>query len=135
MAADGLVVSSGTVFGRNATKIYRLNDGRIVGVAGRANCAKPFLTWLEEGGDKPEIDDDFEALVLKSDGSCTSYDSKCRELDEELPTATGSGREIALGAMAAGASPEGAVQVACDLDTNTGGKITVLERTTLLKAV
>lgn len=135
MAGDGLTVSNGTIFGRNAQKVHQLSDGRIVGIAGCANYVDPFLEWLSEGGDKPDIGDDFEALVLNRDGTVVSYDHKCRPLAEELPTASGSGREIALGAMVVGASPEEAVKAACDRDTSTGGKITVLRRPTRLRKV
>ena len=135
MAADGLTTSGGTIFGYNATKIHKLKDGRLVGIAGRATYAMPFVAWLNDGGDVPEMDKDFEALVLYPNGSCKSFDHKGRELDEELPTASGSGREIALGAMVVGATPEEAVKAACERDTNTGGKITVLTRPTKLRRV
>lgn len=125
MAADGLVTSGGTIFGRNAVKVHKLKDGRIVGIAGCANYIKPFLAWLAEGGELDDIGDDFEALVLNKDGTCFSYDHKGRSLQEELPTASGSGREIALGAMAVGASPEEAVKAACQRDTSTGGTVMV----------
>lgn len=135
MAGDGLTVSNGTVFGWNAEKVQQLPDGRIVGVAGGATYVELFLEWLCDGGDIPDIGEDFEALVLHRDGSVLSYDHKCRSLKEELPTATGSGREIALGAMVVGASPEEAVKAAAERDTSTGGKITVLRRPTKLRKV
>lgn len=133
MAGDGLTVSGSIIFGRNAQKVHQLPDGRIVGIAGCANYVEPFLEWLSGNGDPPDIGDDFEALVLNTDGTVISFDHKCRPLIEELPTASGSGREIALGAMVFGASPEEAVKVACERDTNTGGRITVLRRPTKLK--
>lgn len=135
MAGDGLVTSGSTIFGSSMTKVHQLKDGRLVGISGCAYFATPFMDWLQDGGDVPELDDNFEALVLHPDGSCLSYDNKGRSLPEELPTATGSGREIALGAMAVGASPEEAVKVACDRDTQTGGKITVLTRPRKLRRV
>ena len=135
MAADGLTVSGNIVFGHNAVKIHKLKDGRIAGMCGRANFATPFLAWLENGGDLPKMDEDFEALVLYPDGTCKSFDHEGRELLEELPTASGSGREIALGAMDVGATPEEAVKAACERDTNSGGKITVLSRPTRLRRV
>lgn len=135
MAGDGLVTSGGTIFGRNAVKVHQLKDGRLVGISGCAHYIAPFVEWLSEGGDVPEMDDQFEALVLLPNGECLSYDHKGRSLPEELPTATGSGREIALGALAVGATPEEAVQAACGRDTSTGGKITVVSRPRKLRRV
>jgi ATP-dependent protease HslVU (ClpYQ) peptidase subunit len=135
MAADGLVCSGSTVFGRNARKIVQLKDGRIVGCAGNARYQGPFAAWLEDGGDIPEMDDEFEALVLLPDGTVVSYDHKGRMLPEELPTASGSGREFALAAMDTGATPEEAVKVACSRDMMSGGEIVVLTRPRKLRRV
>lgn len=136
MAGDGLVTSNGTIFGTKCVKVRKLKDGRIVGISGVAYTFDPFCEWLERGGDLPTLDEGaFEALVLGVDGSCRSYDHTGRHLAEELPTATGSGREIALGAMAVGASPEEAVKAACERDTGTGGLITVVSLPTQLRRV
>jgi ATP-dependent HslUV protease subunit HslV len=135
MAADGRVCSGSTIFGSNAKKIVRLKDGRIVGVAGNARCAAPFAAWLSDGGEMPELDEEFEALVLLPDGSAMTYDHKGRSIVEELPTATGSGREFALAAMDLGATPEQAVKIACERDMMSGGTITVLSLPTPLQAV
>jgi ATP-dependent protease HslVU (ClpYQ) peptidase subunit len=135
MAADGLTASGGTVFGHNAVKVHQLKDGRIVGIAGCAYYGPLFREWLESDGELPELGEDFEALVLHPDGTCLSYDHKGRTLEEELPTATGSGREFALAAMDLGASPEEAVEIASKRDTTTGGKITVLTRPRKLRRV
>jgi ATP-dependent protease HslVU (ClpYQ) peptidase subunit len=126
MAADGMTTSGGTIFGRNAVKVHQLSDGRLVGISGCAYYGPLFLEYLEGKSELPELGEDFEALVLDLDGTCKSYDHKARTLEEELPTASGSGREIALGAMAVGATPEEAVKAACERDMATGGKITVL---------
>lgn len=128
MAADGLLVSGGTVFGTNFEKIRSLKSGAIVGIAGTASYFEPFCDWICNGGDMPEFDENFEAIVLYPDGICRSFDHKGRSIIEELPTASGSGREIALGAMAVGASPEEAVKAACQRDTQTGGTVRVLAR-------
>jgi hypothetical protein len=94
MAGDGRVCSGSTIFGSNAEKVTLLNDGRIVGIAGNARYQQPFITWLTDGGDLPELDDEFEALVLRTDGTVVSYDYKGRELREELPTAQGPGESL-----------------------------------------
>jgi len=135
MAGDGLVTSGGTIFGRNCVKVFKLKDGRLVGIAGSCHDVEPFLEWLENAGDKPSLNENFEALVLLPSGVCLAYDERCRAIEEETPTATGSGREIALGAMAVGATAEEAVKAACERDTRSGGTITVLSRPRKLRRV
>lgn len=135
MAGDGLVTSGNVIFGSNIVKVFQLKDGRLAGICGSAYHAGPFCEWLNQGGEPPELDDNFEALVLMADGSCRSYDHKGRWIAEELPTACGTGREFALAAMDLGASPEEAVEAAAKRDTCTGGKITVLSRPRKLRRV
>lgn len=126
IAADGLVTSNGTIFGTTFAKIAKLKDGRIAGSAGSAFDIEPFQAWLESGGDFPNVEDNFDALVIYPDGSCRSFDGKGRSVPEQVPTACGSGRELAIGAMMAGASPKRAVKIASTRDCCTGGKITTL---------
>lgn len=123
MAGDGLVTSEGTVFGSKCVKVEQLPDGRIAGACGSAYFFGPFIAWLTNGGDFPELDDSFEGLVLSPDGTCRSYDDKGRSIEEELPVASGSGRQLAIGAMLAGASPAKAVEIAATRDLGTGGTI------------
>jgi ATP-dependent protease HslVU (ClpYQ) peptidase subunit len=135
MAGDGMISCDGTVFDRNFVKVHRLRDGRIAGVCGSAYDIEPFCMWLEEGGDKPKLSDGFEALVLDLQGGCRSYNSDCQSLREPTITASGGGKDFALAAMDAGASPERAVEIACDRALGTGGKITVLHIEPPLRAV
>ena len=123
MAGDGLVTSNGTVFSTDFQKVTKLKDGRIVGVAGTAFNVRPFVDWLENGGDLPELEENFDAIVLYPDGSSFSYNEKGRCIPEPAPTAVGSGRELAIGAMLAGASALKAVTLAAQRDIATGGEI------------
>jgi ATP-dependent protease HslVU (ClpYQ) peptidase subunit len=127
MAADGLITGDGIVYSRSARKVFKLNDGGVVGISGSSYNASPFVEWLEKGGDKPTLPDGFEAIVVTPKGRCLSYNEYCRAIPEELPTACGSGRQLAMGAMEAGASPRKAVQIAARRDTCTGGKVTCLK--------
>jgi len=135
MAGDGMIASDGVVFHRGFVKVRQLPDGRIVGVCGSAYDIEPFSAWLVEGGDKPELSDAFEALVLDPTGECRCYSGDCTSIVEELPTACGSGRQIALGAMEVGATPGEAVEIASRRSLGTGGKITVLTRPRNLRRV
>lgn len=132
MAGDGLVTSNGTVFGSACQKVHRLPDGRLVGMTGPVYNQQIFLDWLASGGDAPKLLEGFESIVLGPDGAL-SYDEHCHCYPEELPTAAGSGRQIAIGAMEAGATPAQAVEIACRRNTETGGQITVLYLTSALE--
>ena len=125
MAGDGLCIGNGLVHGTSVRKVFLLSDGRIVGIAGCAYTPGAFVPWLESGGDKPDLPECFEALVLHPNGRCQSYNEKCFAMDQEVPAVTGSGGAVALGAMLAGKSPEEAVAIACLRDTGTGGTIVV----------
>jgi ATP-dependent protease HslVU (ClpYQ) peptidase subunit len=134
MAGDGLMTGNGAIFSTEEQKVRQLKDGTLVGCCGNSYNAPAFIEWLE-GGEKPELSEDFEALVLLPDGTCRGYDHKLRWISLPLPQATGSGQDFALGAMAVGASPEEAVKAACERSVNSGGKITVLSRPKRLRRV
>jgi ATP-dependent protease HslVU (ClpYQ) peptidase subunit len=136
MAGDGLVTGTEAICSKSFRKVRRLPDGRLVGVAGSAFQIEPFFAWLESGGEPPKLaDDNFEALVLRPDGTCLCYDSECRSITEDLPTAIGSGRNFAIGALDAGLTAESAVQIACARDCRSGGLITVIHLEHKLEAV
>jgi ATP-dependent protease HslVU (ClpYQ) peptidase subunit len=123
MAGDGLVTGNGLKHSMACRKVFRLADGRIAGFCGSSYNVPPFLAWLEHGGDKPDISDDFEALVIHHDGRCLSYNSKAVGIEQEVPAVAGSGGAVALGAMLAGASPGQAVAIAAQRDMCTGGTV------------
>jgi ATP-dependent protease HslVU (ClpYQ) peptidase subunit len=125
MAADGLCTGNNTVHGTKTKKLFRLKDGRICGMSGNSYVTSSFVAWLENGGDRPEIDDNFEALVLHHDGSVIAYNGKCQSMEQETPAVSGSGGTLALGAMLAGASPAQAVAIAALRDISCGGDIMV----------
>ncbi len=126
MAADGLVTGNGTVHSFSFSKVRKLSDGRIVGVAGVPYDMDSFCSWLE-GGEKPDLNAErFEALVLQPDGTCLCYNGKLQSYPQPVPTVTGSGGEIALGAMLAGADAFTAVQIAATRDQATGGAVQVI---------
>ncbi len=125
MAGDGREIECNTITGNAVSKVRRLDDGRIVGIAGNVTDGNAFVRWLSEGGQKPKLPN-FKALVLSPDGSLTWYDAKLEGLNSEAPAAIGSGMDHALTAMDAGCSPERAVELAALRDPGTGGKITVI---------
>lgn len=128
MAGDGLCTGNGIIHGLAVRKVFKLSDGRIVGMCGTPYAMPPFVKWLRNGGEMPKLPDCFEALVLNNQGQCITYDSTCVGVEQELPAVSGSGGPIALGAMLAGATPEEAVAIAVSRDTTSGGTITVESR-------
>ena len=123
MAGDSLTNAGGIVT-RLAPKVHRLPDGRIFGCSGvTVDCLK-FEAYLRDGGEQPKVGDEWSALVLNTDGTVDYYDEGFIPVRYLLPAAIGSGREIALGAMYAGATPTQAVEIAAKVDTCTGGPIT-----------
>jgi ATP-dependent protease HslVU (ClpYQ) peptidase subunit len=128
MAGDGLRMHHDTVTNRSAKKVRRLKDGSLVGTAGDAAFGYCVIEWLENGGDPPKLECDggFSCLILKPTGELLLSGQDCRPLPIEPPFAVGSGMDIAIGAMRAGASPQKAVKIACDCDPGSGGEITTL---------
>lgn len=130
MAADQLAQDSGGLVVAFRPKIKRLADGRIVGMAGSAYDFEPFCAWLEAGGDPaavPKLYEKSETLVLHPNGEVWTYSDGGQPLkDELLPTAIGSGCELAIGAMEAGATPAEAVAISCKRHTGSAGPIDVI---------
>lgn len=108
-------------------KVHRAPDGRLFGSSGLTWCCERFARWMMEGGEKPELDEDFCALVLNTDGSIDYYCRKFEPVRYQAPMAVGSGDDLAIGAMLAGKGPAEAVAIAIERDVRSGGDITVLE--------
>jgi 20S proteasome alpha/beta subunit len=131
MAADRMVTGNG-IYDGDVTKIMRLTDGTLFGASGASHLKKALITWIESGmayETRPKDFDqvEFEGILVKPNGSVffiekgfTSF-----EIDAEY-VATGSGRELALGAMAFGATAEQAIDCASKHDTKTGNGKDVL---------
>lgn len=123
MAGDTLVTSGSEIVGY-AIKIERTKDGRIFGSAGPGDDCRRFAQWMQ-GGDKPELSNDFSALILTLDGTVYYVGATLEPSEFIVPQALGSGGDFAIGAMLAGKSPRDAVAIAIERDTRSGGDITV----------
>lgn len=131
MVSDGLITSNDVVLQTDAVKIFKLDDGSIVGFAGNTYNWDSLVSYFnstinKEGEEWPTITGNYSILRLFPDGKCYTYDSVGRKCNRPLPTAIGSGRDIAMGALKAGANVAAAVSIAADLDVYTGGKFRVL---------
>lgn len=124
MAADTQLTGC---YSYRVQKIFRLQDGGLVGGAGTWNRAYAAIQWLIEGqGDPPKFED-ASLLILRPDGSLWMA-------DDEFPAyplldkfaAIGVGALAAVTAMRAGLSAGDAVKAACDIEPNTSGPVQML---------
>lgn len=134
MAGDSLTTAGNQVVARGP-KVHKLSDGRIVGACGDTTECRALVHWLETGGDKPTFTGECEALVLHPDGAVEWISTELRPLRYIVPMAIGSGGDLALGAMLAGADPEEAVRLAIERQVDCGGDIVVHHRPRKLRRV
>ncbi len=107
------------------TKVHRVGS-ELVGIAGAVKDGHRWLKWYSGGkkGPHPKIED-FVALVLRADGL---YDVSSDGLElrvERGKHAIGSGGGPALAVMLAGHDAKTAVEIACQVDTGSGGDVIV----------
>lgn len=125
-------VTCGSVIDGWAQKVFR--KGPILfGASGDSGRCDVFCDWVMGGlkGDAPRLKDaDGDASgFLFPGGDLVLWRYQDVWTRHRAPFfAYGSGYEIALGAMIAGATAEQAVRAAAERDTKTGGEITVLRR-------
>jgi len=133
IATDGYTVAcdsyststDGTVFNRNTKKIFRIGK-EVVGVTGKLDSCLAYIAWLK-GGEKPIIapDEGFVALHVSTKGAYEVTNSNFSKLKVKLPHAIGSGADLAIGSMLAGAYPEKAVRLAYKHNCRLGGRVQV----------
>lgn len=136
LAGDTLISggSSGTRYGQ-FTKIVK-HHGHLMGFAGAAAAMTKLRSiLLAVPADKfgPDMDLDFDGdvgcLLVTPDGTAYFYEGESTPgfFTVTAPFfALGSGEQIALGAMAAGASAPEAVRIAIDLSSGCGGQTQVI---------
>lgn len=127
---DGQICGDGLAWENDVTcgvmqKVGPFADGSLWGFAGRIhylNRIKEWVAWPLWVGDPPDLIDSTFVVVLPN-GRVRQWEANgwC---DVDAPFhAWGTGRQLALGAMAAGASAVQAVEIAADMDAYTGGPI------------
>lgn len=113
-----------------AERVEKLFAGRggYIAMCGEAQNAELARRWYQSSADvhddhKPELGERFSGLVLRDkvlyrvDDGLVEY-----RLDATL-AALGSGKDIALGAMAAGADAVNAVKIAARFDPGTNARV------------
>lgn len=138
MAADSQMTSNGNYYA-TVEKIKRLSCGGLYACSGDADSRELFnlidtRTLLGQMPSVPELLElelDANAIVILPNGKayevCVKHESdrkRAEALEMNAPfLATGSGWELAMGAMAMGASAKEAVKIACQFDVHSGGPI------------
>jgi hypothetical protein len=123
IAADMLVTGDGMTHG-TFSKLARAKDGSIIGLAGTAFDLGSFVDWYN--GDRADpwfAPEHTEILVMSPDGVIRNFNHVGRSFISTAPQAIGSGAAVAYGALAMGASPKQAVEVASKRDIYTGGGV------------
>lgn len=125
IASDSQVTSGDVIVGRTAK--CGCKNGVLYGFAGCLAFAQAFQAWIERGmeGDPPTMkkDDSRAEAILVHDGHILSFDDDGWDKLEMDYYAIGSGRQIAIGAMAVGASAVEAVKAAIKHDVYSGGEV------------
>lgn len=129
MAGDSQVTAYHTITGHQR-KIHRVK-GHLIGCCGRASEVKAFLDWFEKGWrkeDKPKNIDDFSAITVNENGDVHRWDENLIPYSKnEAYVVIGAGSDIAIGALAQGATAGEAVQAAIEHDVFTGGEVHTLK--------
>lgn len=136
-----IVYRDGTMAGDTATfdrhcycgtveKVFRNPEGMLLGFAGCLGDLAGVRAWFMAGAenDPPEFkDDSTEGLLIQPDGAAEWLGKGQKRYAIAGPFhAAGSGFEVAMGALHAGASAERACEIACDVDDSTRRPISVL---------
>lgn len=127
LAADSQATGGG-IKDCSIVKLARNERGDLCAAAGDAGFISRFLGWFI-GGEKhdvPDRGDGNEGVIIRADGSITGFDKGGDYLVIAPYYAVGSGRQLALGAMAAGATAAQAVEAAIKHDVYSGGPVSTL---------
>lgn len=127
MAADSQAGSKTSIDTQSAVKVFKLTDGRLLGICGHLPEGLKFKKWLEGQHEKPLIKDEFYALVMdKKHPQVLLYSNALEPLPYGKIAAIGSGRPHALTAMDCGLSPAEAVKKAILRDPFSSGRVRVV---------
>jgi ATP-dependent protease HslVU (ClpYQ) peptidase subunit len=132
LAVDSRATVHGSVFSDAIVKGFNLPDGSVVGVTGSTFDLTRTLSFFEGTLGEFKIQDSFylrldtEDRLWSGDFSSWSDDYTDNEIELFPPAALGSGGDLALGAMLAGATPHQACEIAKTHDTASGGLVVTL---------
>lgn len=130
LAADSAACTNTGLRSGSVRKLFRGPRNTMVATAGGAGDCVAFERWFTGGQDgaweAKDKDAGFAALVVDGDGDVLCYGADGNAYRVDAPFfARGSGGELAMGAMAMGASAEEAIEIACRYDVWSGGPVQV----------
>ncbi len=128
IVADSQLTDGNGIIVGYTKKIIRLDDGRLYASCGSSDDSELVIEWLNDGAikkDKPEVSDEFAAIVLGDD--LFLYTRKLVAMKMEAPYFLGSGYELAKAAHDACGDLQDAVMIACKYDIYSGGDIQVMD--------
>ena len=136
VAADGLGTTGNLRDQTSNKKVFILGHA-VYAFCGPVRLLPPMLHWVHDNKGTPETwpnfreadtDDGCALLKFRRPGECYLYQGftpYCETQPERW--AWGQGREIAIGAMAAGANALDAVQITCKFNVWTGAKLSAID--------
>lgn len=128
LASDS-AASEGDTIAHGIKKIYRVR-GNLIGCAGYLSDISKFINWFRAGGEEDEFPKmkDLSALMVSREGNVYCYDHIGPTPTQITSSycATGSGMQIALGAMYAGADAVQAVKAAIKHNGGCAGPVRTL---------
>lgn len=140
VVADGRSTVGNLVTGKKARKIWVIDltmngftEKAIFAGAGSYQSISIVRSHLERedflmAEVVPELEpNSFSGLVVLQDGRCYVLEDRIVPMEQEVPTALGSGTDYAMAAMTMGKSAIEAVKVACELDVYSGGDIMAVD--------
>ena len=135
MASDSAYNQGSIIGGGQRQKLGHNPKGDLCGSCGISNWCHAFLKWFENGeeGEPPLPDKDKDgytegrAMIVRSDGMIEIYENGGGFPVKAEYVAIGSGFELALGAMHAGATAKQAVAAAITHDTHSAGEILTIK--------
>ena len=111
-----------------ADKIIEIN-GWLAGCSGEYAHMAQFQRWMRGSKCAPDFTR-IDGMVIRPDGRVFKFYGTPRPVELNCPYghAIGSGANIAIAAMMAGASAEEAVRIAVELDQGCGGPIKIIKQ-------
>lgn len=126
ISADKLSVLGQTLAcSNNTVKVFRVEDDWIGG-AGMVKEVRNFVEWYKGDKERKPNLDDCSILILKGKRVYSveqTSDGNIHYIEEDVPTARGSGSQIALGAMLAGKSGKEAIEITSKVDVYTSSNV------------
>lgn len=129
LATDSRMCAGNIVRSERTQKLWRI-EGMLVAFSGDYQDTTQAVQWFKCGmpeNSRPKLNDTFRALVVMPGRRIWTYEDKLVGFEVKAKiAATGSGVELALGAMAAGANAVQAVKIAARFDPGTNSRVQAL---------